>query len=239
MRRASLQCARPWLLLPALLCLVGTVLCQAAVSHDASAAVVTDVVTLTVSIDGTSVGAIRLGLFGVVAPRTVANYVGLCSGTTTPSGEKVTYAGSPFHRVIKGFMIQTGDVKSGNGYGSTSIYGGPFDDEPFDVYHTSPGVLSMANSGPNTNGCQFFITCVPTPHLDGKHVVFGRVLTGMEVVRRVEDTPTGPGDRPIADVRIASCFVEEGTEAGQAGGDREAATLLDWEARVYGAGMHA
>ena len=238
MRRASLQVARPWLLL-ALLCVVST-LCQADVSHDAAAAAVTDVVTLTVSVDGAPAGAIRLGLFGGIAPRTVANYVGLCRGSSTPAGDKVaSYAGSPFHRVIKGFMIQTGDVKSGNGFGSTSIYGGAFEDESFEVHHTGPGVLSMANSGPNTNGCQFFITCVPTPHLDGKHVVFGRVVGGMDVVRRVENTPTGPGDRPVADVRIASCVVEEATdpEVGQAGG--EAATLLDWEQRVYGAGMHA
>ena len=231
MRRVTLQGARPYLL--SLLCLCSGCLSQAELSPH-----VTDVVSLTVSVDGASIGAIRLGLFGGIVPRTVANFVGLCQGASTPSGGDVpSYAGSPFHRVIKSFMIQTGDVRSGNGFGSTSIYGGPFEDESFEVRHTGPGLLSMANSGPNTNGCQFFITCVPTPHLDGKHVVFGRVLAGMDVVRQVENTPTGAGDRPLADVRIASCTVEDDTKEQPAGG--EAASLLDWESRVYGAGMHA
>ena len=109
-------------------------------------------------------------------------------------------------------MIQGGDFLNADGTGSTSIYhGAPFPDESFQQKHTVPGLLSMANSGPNTNGCQFFITCAPTPHLDGKHVVFGQVADkdSMDVVRKIENVRTGgpggrgQGDRPVQDVRVA------------------------------------
>lgn len=109
-------------------------------------------------------------------------------------------------------MLQGGDFLNADGTGSTSIYhGSAFADESFQHKHTIPGLLSMANSGPNTNGCQFFITCAPTPHLDGKHVVFGQVADGMDVVRKIENVRTGgpggrgQGDRPVQDVRIAMC----------------------------------
>lgn len=102
-------------------------------------------------------------------------------------------------------MIQGGDFTKGNGTGGESIYGEKFEDENFKIKHTEPGMLSMANAGPGTNGSQFFITCAATPHLDGKHVVFGRVVSGMEVVREVENTAKGANDKPVEDVIIADC----------------------------------
>jgi len=110
-------------------------------------------------------------------------------------------------------MCQGGDFVAGNGTGSISIYGSSFDDENFELRHTKPGMLSMANSGPNTNGCQFFLTTVPTPHLDGKHVVFGQVIDGMNVVKQIENTQTGPGDRPVREVVIEDCGQLAGEKA--------------------------
>ena len=115
------------------------------------------------------------------------------------------YKGSTFHRVIKDFMIQGGDFVHNNGTGSCSIYGNSFDDENFIMKHDSPGILSMANSGQNTNGCQFFITCAKADFLDRKHVVFGRIIDGLLVMRKIENAPTGSNNRPKMPVTISQC----------------------------------
>ncbi|XP_023248303.1 peptidyl-prolyl cis-trans isomerase, rhodopsin-specific isozyme [Copidosoma floridanum] len=143
-------------------------------------------------------GRIVLGLFGNDAPKTVNNFFTIA---TTGIGGK-SYAGSKFHRVIKKFMIQGGDIVNGNGTGSTSIYGQYFDDENFKINHVGPGFLSMANAGKNTNGCQFFITTIATPWLDGQHTVFGMVVDGLDVVFKIERSKTDVDDIPVQPIYI-------------------------------------
>lgn len=137
--------------------------------------------------------------------------------------------GSKFHRVIKGFMIQGGDISAGDGTGGESIYGRNFDDENFELKHERKGMLSMANAGLNTNGSQFFITTTRTPHLDGKHVVFAKVVKGMGVVRAVEHLPTGEGDRAMVDVVIEDCGeLPEGVEDGVVNFFKDGDLYPDW-----------
>ena len=155
---------------------------------------VTDICYFDVTADNEPLGRILLGLYGKVVPKTTLNFKELCKGCESLiSGTPIGFEGSNFHRIIPDFMIQGGDFTRGDGRGGESVYGAKFDDENFDLRHVGPGTLSMANAGPNTNGSQFFICTSDTSYLDGKHVVFGAVLEGYDVLRKVEalGSPSG------------------------------------------------
>jgi len=162
---------------------------------------------LDITLGGQELGRIAFELFDDVVPKTADNFRALCTGEKGNGncGKPLHFKGSIFHRVIKSFMLQGGDFTNFNGTGGESIYGEKFADENFDLKHDKPGLLSMANSGPGTNGSQFFITTVATPHLDGKHVVFGKVISGMDIVREIESTKTDEGDAPLQRVEVADC----------------------------------
>ncbi|CAH8560357.1 unnamed protein product [Schistosoma intercalatum] len=165
---------------------------------------------LDIKIDSQPVGRIVFELFNDICPKAAENFKKLCQGVCglgLKTGKPLTYQGSVFHRVIKGFMVQGGDFSNKDGTGGESIYGGTFADECLTTEHDRPFLLSMANRGPNTNGSQFFITTAPAPHLNGKHVVFGHVISGEDVVRKIEAVPISDtkAHRPVKSIVIESC----------------------------------
>eukprot|EP00268_Persea_americana_P046305 TRINITY_DN476_c0_g1_i5.p1 TRINITY_DN476_c0_g1~~TRINITY_DN476_c0_g1_i5.p1 ORF type:complete len:454 (-),score=121.24 TRINITY_DN476_c0_g1_i5:1626-2987(-) len=164
-------------------------------------------VFLDVSIDGSSPERMIFELFNDIVPKTAENFRALCTGekgTGSATGKPLHYKGSIFHRIIKGFMAQGGDFSRRDGTGGESIYGGKFADENFKLHHDGAGLLSMANAGPDTNGSQFFITFKAVHHLDGKHVVFGKLVKGHDTLKKIERVDTHQ-TKPVVPVKIVSC----------------------------------
>jgi len=166
------------------------------------------IVFFDMEIGGVPAGRIEMELRKDEVPKTAENFRALCTGEkgTGKSGKPLSFKGSKFHRVIPNFMCQGGDFTVGNGTGGESIYGMKFPDENFNLKHTGPGVLSMANAGPNTNGSQFFLCTSTTAWLDGKHTVFGAVTKGYEVVQAIEKVGSGNGTTSKA-VTIKDCGI--------------------------------
>ncbi|XP_067658664.1 peptidyl-prolyl cis-trans isomerase H-like [Haliotis asinina] len=163
------------------------------------------IVFFDIQIGGTDAGRITFELFADTVPRTAENFRQFCTGEYRRDGVPIGYKNTTFHRVIKDFMIQGGDFVKGDGTGLMSIYGGAYADENFKLRHDTAGILSMANSGKDTNGCQFFITCSKCDFLDGKHVVFGKIVDGHLVMRKIENVPTGPNNKPKLPITVSQC----------------------------------
>ncbi|KAG7820990.1 hypothetical protein KL942_000278 [Ogataea angusta] len=162
------------------------------------------VVFLDVSLGPKPLGRVKIELYADQLPKTTENFRQLCTGEYRELGRPIGYKNSRFHRVVPGFMIQGGDFVRGNGTGSKTIYGvDSFEDEGF-MFKNEPMTIAMANSGPNTNGCQFFINLAHNSFLDGKHVVFGRVVEGEEIIRTIERV-TVDNERPVIDINISNC----------------------------------
>lgn len=159
-----------------------------------------------ISIDSRATGRVEMELLADTVPKTAENFRQLCTGEagTGKSGKPLHFKNSVFHRVIPGFMCQGGDFTNFNGTGGESIYGAKFKDENFEASHVGPGVLSMANAGPNTNGSQFFLTLVDCPWLDGKHVVFGKVVAGLDIISKIESVGSQSGATSSV-VKIDDC----------------------------------
>jgi len=185
---------------------------------------------MDLQIGGRRAGRLVFELFADVVPKTAENFRCLCTGERglgLKTNKALSFKNTIFHRAIKGFMMQGGDFQNMNGTGGESIYGGKFEDENFVMMHNSGGILSMANAGKNTNGSQFFITFKKAEHLDGKHVVFGRVVEGLSLVHAIEQAETGDNDRPLEPIIVARCGelelvkveVEETESEGEADAD--------------------
>ncbi|KAL6270809.1 hypothetical protein ACE6H2_027720 [Prunus campanulata] len=166
---------------------------------------ITHRVYLDVDIEGQHLGRIVIGLYGQVVPKTVENFRALCTGEKGKGakGTPLHYKGTPFHRIVSGFMIQGGDIVYRDGRGYESIYGGTFADENFRVKHSHAGVVSMVNSGPDSNGSQFFITTIKASWLDGEHVVIGKVIQGMDTVYAIEGGAGTYSGKPRKKVTVA------------------------------------
>lgn len=166
-------------------------------------------VYLEITIDNKIIGEIVIELFDDIVPKTCMNFRSLCiSNINDKNSDNASYKGCKFHRVIKDFMIQSGDIENNDGTGGSSIYGKTFEDENFELSHNQPGLLSMANKGENTNNSQFFIITKPAEHLDKKHVVFGIVLSGYDIVKKIEEISTDDNDKPIIECIISNCGIK-------------------------------